>query len=204
MKGQKEIQRVEALRVHDIMQLKHGPTVGGIAIDGGAHVGSWSVVLSQYFDRVYAFEPCKESYDMLTDNVAVESHPACMVIARCQALVDVPRTVDSVRPRPKRKTLTARQIKLDGTEVDGVTIDGLDLPGCDLIKLDLEGAEWLALRGARETIGKYKPFLVIEFNGLLSIFGHSEGVMLRQLQSWGYTEVWRDGVDRGFACVQQS
>ncbi len=204
MKGQKEVQRVEAQRVHDIMATELVPTSSGIAIDGGAHVGSWTVEMSQYFDKVYAFEPCQESYDMLTDNVAVESSEHCTVIARRQALVDKPRTVDSILPPGKRQTLTARQVKLDGTELEGVTIDGLDLPGCDLIKLDLEGAEWLALVGAKETIRKYKPFLVLEFNGLVSQFGHSEGQIIRKLQAWGYAEVWRDGVDRGYACKQQS
>lgn len=204
MKGQKEVQRVEALRVHDIMATGCVPRSSGVAIDGGAHVGSWTVVMSEYFDKVHAFEPCQESYDMLTDNVAVESSERCTVIARRQALVDKPRTVDSVCPRPKRRTLTARQIKLDGTEIAGVTIDGLALTGCDFIKLDLEGAEWLALMGAKETIRKHKPFLVLEFNGLVSQFGHSEGQIIRKLRAWGYAEVWRDGVDRGYACTQQS
>lgn len=203
MKGQKEVQRVEALRVHEIIETGAVPATSGIAIDGGAHVGSWTVVLAEYFAEVYAFEPCRESYEMLVDNILTETNPASVVIARQQALVDKPCRVDVVRPRPKRKTLTARQISLDGTEVEGVTIDGLDLPGCDLIKLDLEGAEGLAIAGAMETIRKYRPFLVLEFNGLASQFGHSEAGIVKLLHSLGYVEVWRDDVDRGYACIQR-
>ena len=203
MKGQKEVQRIEALRVHDIMATGCVPRTTGIAIDGGAHVGSWTMVLAGYFERVYAFEPCRESYDMLVENVAVETPEHCMVIARRQALVDKACMVDVVLPRGERKTLTARQISLDGSEVEGIAIDDLNLEGCDLIKLDLEGAEGLALEGAMRTIQRYRPFIVLEFNGLASQFGQSEKAIVKLLHSLGYIEVWRDDVDRGYACIQR-
>lgn len=201
MKGQKEVQRIEAQRVHDIMALGLVPDTSGVAIDGGAHVGSWTIEMAKYFKEVRAFEPCKESFDMLVENVRAVS--AENVVAYNEALMDKQCTVDVVRPRPKRQTLTARQVRRNGSEVRGVAIDSLELQGCDLIKLDLEGAEGLALRGAAETIRAHKPFLVIEFNGLAPQFGCTEMGIIQQLRTWGYAEVWRDGVDRGFACKQR-
>lgn len=52
----------------------------------------------------------------------------------------------------------------DGEEVQAVTIDGLNLDRCDFIKLDLEGAEPLALSGAIETIKKFHPTILFEHN----------------------------------------
>jgi hypothetical protein len=47
---------------------------------------------------------------------------------------------------------------------DVITIDSMDLPGCDFLKLDIEGYECQALRGAIDTIKKYRPWIWIEYN----------------------------------------
>lgn len=200
MKGQKEVQQIEAQRVHAIMALGHIPNPAGIAIDGGAHVGSWAIEMSDYFSDVYAFEPCAESFTMLKDNMAYRR--AGSIHLNQKALMDKCCLVSVDPPRPKRRTLTARQVSYGG-DVQAVSIDSLELPGCDLIKLDLEGAEYLALQGAAETIRKFNPFLVVEFNGLGSRFGYTDKAINLLLKTWGYKLVWADGVDRGYAWKPQ-
>lgn len=203
MKGQKEVQQAEAQRVHAIMDtgyVRHGR----IAIDGGAHVGSWSVELIKYFDRVLAFEPCNESFMMFAENLMALPTPTedgVGIIAYQQALMDKCCMVSVDPPRPKRRTLTARQVNYGG-DVHAVSIDSLELSGCDLIKLDLEGAEYLALQGATDTIKRCRPFLVVEFNGLCKRFGHTDKEIHLLLKTWGYELVWADGVDRGYAWKQ--
>ena len=44
-----------------------------------------------------------------------------------------------------------------------VIIDELDLPSCGLIQLDVEGYEYFALLGARRTIEKYHPVIMVEW-----------------------------------------
>lgn len=51
-----------------------------------------------------------------------------------------------------------------GEEVSTTTIDSLELAGCDFIKLDIEGAEILALYGAVDTINRYRPKILFEYN----------------------------------------
>lgn len=202
LKGQKQIQYDEAQRVHEIMALPEMKDKGGTAIDGGAHCGSWSTVLSEYFIEIHAFEPCKESFDLLVENMG-SSEDYCFVYPHNKALMDKKCMVDVAPPRPKRRTLTARQVNY-GTEVEGVTIDSLNLTECDLIKLDLEGAEPLAIAGAFKTISKFKPFLVIEFNkNIAERFKLGEKYMMQTLKNLGYEQAWQNGVDRGFACKQQ-
>lgn len=201
MKGQKEVQRLEAERVHAIMSTGLVPCNSGVAIDGGAHVGSWAVVMSEYFGEVHAFEPCHESFMMLAENISELPLPkddGTSITAYQQALMDKCCKVTIAPPRPKRLTLTARQVNYGG-ETHAVSIDSLELPGCDFIKLDLEGAEYLALQGAERTIKRFKPYLVVEFNKLGARFGHSDRAIHLLLKKWGYTQVWADGVDRGFA-----
>ena len=45
-----------------------------------------------------------------------------------------------------------------------MTIDELNLPRCDLIQLDIEGGEPNAIRGAEQTIAKWKPVVITEGN----------------------------------------
>lgn len=192
MKGQKEVQANEAQRVHKIME-HIPPEKATIAIDGGAHVGSWAAVLSGYFDHVIAFEPCNESYAMLVENMSYYANVECVEAA----IMDKRCLVDVVPPKPKRLTLTARHVVYGG-DTQAMAIDELGLEACGLIKLDLEGAELQALKGAEKTITKFEPFLVIEFNNLLSRFNQTEGQLSAYLKKLGYKEVWREGVDRGF------
>ena len=200
LKGQKNVQFEEGLRVHEIMRLPHLSGRRGLAIDGGAHVGSWTILLSEYFYKVHAFEPCSESYQMLVENMADRSCNAGLVAVHNKALMDKACKVDVKAPRPKKKVLTARQVTY-GTEVDGIAIDDMNLECCDLIKLDLEGAEPLAIAGALSTIIRFKPFLVIEFNARIpDRFDITVSDMEETLKDLGYEEVWRNDVDRGFSC----
>ena len=50
----------------------------------------------------------------------------------------------------------------EGERVPVLTVDGLNVPACRLIKIDVEGAEESVLRGAVQTIGRYRPVLYVE------------------------------------------
>src|SRR5207253_2324868 len=39
------------------------------AIDGGAHTGTWSKVMSGHFSRVIAIEPSRDTFECLTSNM---------------------------------------------------------------------------------------------------------------------------------------
>jgi hypothetical protein len=49
-----------------------------------------------------------------------------------------------------------------GEKVRMLTIDSLDLQHCDFMKIDVEGMELEVLKGARETIARFKPALYVE------------------------------------------
>ncbi len=196
LKGQKPVQLQEARRFHELVKLKMVRSNYGVAIDGGAHVGSWTVEMAKVFQTVYAFEPCEEAFSMLCENVINETSD-CDIIPMQKALYNEECAVEVIAPRG-RQTLTARQVKLNPNgKVEATTIDALDLKGCDFIKLDLEGCEPLALKGGRRTIKKYKPFLVVEFAAEKG-FGPQCKKSQTMLEQWGYREIWRNGVDRGF------
>src|SRR4029079_15801221 len=49
-----------------------------------------------------------------------------------------------------------------GPDISVSTIDSLDLSRCNFLKIDVEGMELAALRGARRTIEKFRPILYVD------------------------------------------
>ena len=165
-----------------------------VAIDGGAHVGTWTELLAEHFAEVHAFEP-GPAFEFLKEN------------ARCwrnatlhhEALADEICMVESWHRKGARAKLTARKVRktAKGT-VRAITVDSLALPQCSLIKLDLEGYEYPALIGARETIRRCGPFVLVELAGHGKHVGRTDGDVTALLEERGYEQVWKYHVDHGF------
>lgn len=72
--------------------------------------------------------------------------------------------------------------------VQASDLDSLRLPRVDFIKMDIEGSEFDAITGARETISRCKPKMIIEVcHHQLSRLGHSSAEFEELIKSIGYT-----------------
>jgi FkbM family methyltransferase len=144
-----------------------------VAIDGGAHVGCWSVYLQQHFDIVHAFEPSPENFECLQRNVDL-SKVICHQAALTEVLNPDRKTVpfyyypDTVKHAGHKGKTVSWRVPLPGEtdlpciEVQRMSIDDMHLDHVDLIKLDVEGHEYIALMGALNTIKLCRPVIVIE------------------------------------------
>lgn len=121
-----------------------------VAVDGGANVGDWSVVMADRFGLVHAFEP-GGMFAIKRDNVILHE----------KALMDCPGRVEIVKKKVRSRGWYA--LPSPSGEIAATTIDRLKLEGCGLIKLDIEGAEGFALLGAARTIRRFKPVMIVEF-----------------------------------------
>ncbi|MBL6079695.1 FkbM family methyltransferase [Belnapia sp. T18] len=168
---------VDHLIPHICALIRPGDTV----IDVGANIGDHTI---SYLDAVnkngtvIAFEPDPECY-------------ACCVL-NCGKFEDFYCAAATDRRRKVAlKTVSNRgenHIELDGAGVDGFPIDDLKLARCDLIKIDVEGAELLVLKGSVETIVKNKPIIVCELvEGQLSRFNTSIAEVKHMLDLLGYS-----------------
>lgn len=167
------------------------------AVDGGAHVGTWSARMARQFDIVHAFEPAEDTFACLVKNVGhigVQCHP--WALGRGEALC---RVVDDAA---RQGNTGARYVRLDDAEPLGVkmiALDQLGIEDLDLLKLDVEGYEYPALKGAEDTIKRCRPVVLIECKD----FGGRHGLEVYdaplQLERWGYREVERVRNDRIFA-----
>lgn len=132
----------------------------GTALDIGAWYGPWSRAFSRRVDRVIALEPNPKLADILTKTV-----PGNVRIVR-SAVTDKNGEGTLFIPGSDAGTeAIASMLPSDqagGITVSTTTIDDLAPDDLTIIKIDVEGVEFLALRGATRTLTERKPVLLIE------------------------------------------
>jgi FkbM family methyltransferase len=170
---------------------------GSFAMDIGAHIGFYTLVLSKLVGsagKVTSFEPMPETFKILAENVAMNDCRHVKVINK--ALLERPGRVmahppDS-QPLPGGVSLVA-DFGTQAVSVEATTLDEFmraEKGRVDFIKMDVEGAENLVLEGGRHTIEAQHPAMLIEvhhFNGAAEA-----SPVPGQLVAWGYQTRWID------------
>jgi FkbM family methyltransferase len=162
---------------------------GRTVLDVGANIGAHTVELSRLTGPegvVHAFEPQRLMFQLLCANVALNS---CANVFTHQAAAGagggtllVPNLDPDMRNNYGGLSLLDAN---PGEPVPMVTIDSLGLRDCQFIKLDVEGMETEALRGAAETIERFRPFMYVE-NDRQAQSEELIGLLLR----YGYRLYW--------------
>jgi FkbM family methyltransferase len=127
-----------------------------VVVQAGGNAGMYPRMLAEYFAWVYTFEPTPLSFYCLTQNCQRDN----IVKMQC-ALGDVAGTVGYVNHENNTGVNTVHTDVVDGM-MPQITLDSLNLPMVDLIALDVEHYEEKVLIGAKETIIKFKPRIVME------------------------------------------
>jgi FkbM family methyltransferase len=158
---------------------------GDIVVDLGANIGYFTLLAAKLVGKegkVYAFEPEPRNYQYLTRNIQLNRYDN--VVASQKAVADKPGTVklficpydtghhtiqkyggiQAYRPDfvdEKKEFVDVEQVRLDDFFKGKAT-------KIDLIKMDVEGAEMLALAGMEQVIRQNKSLIMlIEFFPLL-------------------------------------
>jgi FkbM family methyltransferase len=168
------------------------------ALDGGAHIGTWTCELAKNFERVIAFEPADDTFECLQANTAdLTKVPAEANVQLWKAaLGQVERRVEIVDD-PARQGNTGSRHVAAGNAVEMMAVDQLALTDLDFMKLDLEGYELFALKGAVQTLRRCKPVVLIEVKRFTpKRFGVDHEDAATFLLGMGYIEVARKRNDR--------
>tara|TARA_B100001057_G_scaffold496477_1_gene598061 strand:- start:1089 stop:1895 length:807 start_codon:yes stop_codon:yes gene_type:complete len=124
-------------------------------IDIGANIGTHTVPLSYECERVLAFEPDPENYDILGKNVA----------GLCSWKNNV--TVTKLALGSEAKDVTTKfdfgkTTIVEGTGIKMAPYDLLGIPKTSVVKIDVEGNELDVLVGMRSTLTSQKPEILVE------------------------------------------
>jgi FkbM family methyltransferase len=156
---------------------------GGTAVDVGAWYGPWTARLLKLADRVVTIEANPDLARLLR-----ASFPAAQVVEA--AASDRGGTARLWLPAGGRGAEGTASLEHTGERsrtVQRVTIDSLGLTDVRFIKMDIEGHEAAALRGAEHTIKRDSPMLLLELEtrhlriadviGTLADWGYAGKVM---------------------------
>ena len=137
-------------------------------VDGGANIGLWTLHAASRVGpggRVIAFEPSPATFARLRKNVgdltqvkivnSALGSSNSQILLHCDSNHNVARKVDCLSPATVEVPCIALDSYLDVTVIHG-------------IKLDVEGSEEDALRGAARILRQHQPWIIVEFNTLLA------------------------------------
>lgn len=129
-----------------------------VVVQAGGCCGLYPELLSQVFDRVYTFEPQALNFYCLEQNIQAEN-----VTKFYGALGDSNEQLNIGIDHVRENNTGAWAIGLpDRAEAVGqARIDDLELEVCDALLIDAEGYEAKILLGAKETIRRCKPSLIV-------------------------------------------
>lgn len=175
-----------------LVRRQMGP--GKVFVDGGAHLGHFSIVAAARGARVLAVEPVEAVRRQLETNLAANGLDDVLVCPHAlhEEATTLPLFVDPRRPEDPVATSfpaygrTERLVEAQTRRLDEL-VEQYRLHRVDMIKLDLEGAELFALRGASELIDRDRPELVLELSDLLfEQAGYTADDLLDFLEDRGY------------------
>jgi FkbM family methyltransferase len=152
------------------------PAAGDAVIDGGACTGDTAAVFSNAVGpagHVYSFDPVADHLKILEHNTKQFSYRNVTVMPYGLSDVNIfvqPMVLDCYAPGfssgNKQVPLRSIDYLVKHNEIERISF----------IKLDVEGAEMASLRGARESIQRFKPKLAISLyhkpNDLFEIILH--------------------------------
>jgi FkbM family methyltransferase len=140
-----------------------------VFVDVGAYMGFYTVYACRRARRVLAVEPNPMALAYLKANVAINN---------CHNTIVVPKAVSDKRevvklriPRSARRGLIhttasivwsfkeALEVDVEADTLDNI-VDDVGLDTVDIVKIDVEGAEGLVVKGAERTLRKARAILI--------------------------------------------
>jgi FkbM family methyltransferase len=177
----------------------------GQFIDVGGNVGYYSLSIAghpSFRGTVLAFEPLPKLWDLFNRSI-LENGFEDRVSVRQLALADGPGELqlnnaeDTVNAGATRLVTNAADTKV-GRMTKVETLDrAIGNLRPDVMKVDIEGAEGLFLKGAQKTLSAHKPSLLMEINrDMLSVLSRTTpGAIHHQLAELGYS-IWTSSQDQ--------
>ncbi|MDR2724084.1 MAG: FkbM family methyltransferase [Holosporaceae bacterium] len=151
---------------------------GGILLDVGANMGYISLWASKVVGAegcIYAIEPSSRDYTRLVDNININGLNK-IIFSYQLALSEKSgqrRLLIAAEERSALNTvgseIVSKGVEIIGDEVvNTLTLDEFiekeKIQRMDVLKLDIEGSEVKALRGAKDTLKKHHPAIILGFN----------------------------------------
>jgi len=137
-------------------------------VDIGCHKGE---IFSQILKKSpkgghYAFEPIPELYKSLKEKYGNTNHVFSFALS--DSIGET--SFQYVKNAPAYSGILKRKYAISNPDIEEITVKTITLDEIigekqkiDFIKIDVEGAEFKVLNGAKKIIAKYRPIIIFEF-----------------------------------------
>ena len=160
-------------------------------VQAGGNIGAWPLYLGKKFKRIFTFEPEPVNFECLVRNTEHRHNIICTKAALGEAPGTMHLNVCT--------SIGSHHLVQKSGDTKVTTIDELGLDDLDLIVADVEGAEFLLIKGAMRTISRCKPIIQLEDrgHGIKKGFGNTFEDILKFLPEYAPTaRVGRDVILR--------
>lgn len=175
--------------IYDLIELLRTININieqSTAIDIGANIGNHSIEFSKYFSRVICFEPNPRTFDLLSantkrlNNVSIHNFGCGLSVEKIKFFEDFDNLGGS-----------SSVMEISGNNEIEILVKPLDdllddFNNLELIKIDVEGMEYSALKGAEKVISKFHPTICLEQHEDEFNSGYNETKAIDWLRSKGY------------------
>lgn len=139
-----------------------------IFVDIGANIGQHSLFASRFAKKVYSFEPIGKIYQQFMESISLNGFDNIQVqnYALGNQEITLPIYGNANNMGASSVVSTENRKKIQDIEVkrfDDVS-EALGIERVNFIKIDVEGYEFDVLLGAKQSIQKFHPILLIEFS----------------------------------------
>ncbi|MEL6458190.1 MAG: FkbM family methyltransferase [Cyanobacteria bacterium J06621_15] len=174
-------------------------------LDIGANIGVYTLLAASKIKKglIYSFEALPKNFARLTENLSLNQFkqvkPFSIAISNSTGNINLNITDKDCTPfiMPNRTENTVDRSSPKSIAVPTNTLDSLlqheSLNNLTLAKMDIEGAEILALKGATSLLNKQLPYVwILEINDTVNNFGHSKQDVVDLLEQYGYVLYYYD------------
>ena len=172
---------------HIISFLKNNLEKNMSFVDVGSHYGCHSLIASNLCEMVYSFEPQKKLHGLQKNTIKNNSIKNIKL-----RNIGLSNKNEKTKMNPlnyENDWINSGDVSIgtNGEEITLKTLDSFKLDRVGIIKVDVQGFEKFVLEGAKKTIEKFKPTLIVEFEeGQLRKFGYGSSDLFDYIRNLGY------------------
>lgn len=168
-----------------------------VLVDAGANIGYYSLLASTQIKtgKIFAFEPVPKNFESLSENIN-SNHLSARIKPIPQGLWNSSDLIkfhlqESMRGNSGSFTAAPHADGQDSYEAPVVRLDDFaaerGVHAIDFIKMDIEGAELNALKGAQNILERHRPSLLLEVNrSACAAFGYDPQDLFSFLSQFKY------------------
>ena len=166
-----------------------------VVMDVGANIGNHALAFSTVAARVHAFEPLPPVFAILEQNIRqndlsnILAHPLALSDENGESIIHMvsDRNIGA-SSFAKPPHLASQALSVTKRRGDDI-VNELGLERIDLLKIDVESHEAFVLNGLEQSITRFRPLIIMEWNDPATVNGLRSSAIMRWFELHYHTYV---------------